>query len=272
MDICLADETVFPPKVIDCFPFFDEFLILDIRFRELYDVVDKFIIVESAETFTGIPKPYLLSECLEERYPDYADKVEIIKVPTKHFNDQWDRETYQKNFICKENISHLNLNDDDIILLSDADEIPKRNFIISISAPNNNYFIKTGAGIGGNTYYYKFNGLTNEFSHRPKVISYKYFNNFFAHRFTSPIPMYADSGWHFSYIKSPENIQKKIQAFSHQEFNYEHITNIDVIKNNIENLNDLFFRPELKVTKVEITEDFPEYIKENIEKLGEWIA
>ena len=259
-------------KVIDCFPFFDEFLILDVRFRELYDIVDKFIIVESAETFTGIPKPYYLSECLEERYPEYADKVEIIKVPAKHFDNQWDRETYQKDFICRSNLSHLNLDNDDIILFSDADEIPKRSFVISISAPNNDYFIKTGAGIGGNTYYYKFNSLINEWSYRPKVISYRHFDKFFAHRHNDFLPVYPDSGWHFSYIKSPEDIRKKIQAFSHQEFNHEHIINIDVIKQNVENLSDLFARPNVTLTRVEITEDFPEYIKENLDKLEEWIA
>ena len=256
-------------KVIDCFPFFDEFLILDIRFKELYDYVDKFFIVESAETFTGIPKPFYLSECLQERYPQYADKVLIIQVPAGEFNNAWDREAYQKNHISKENLNILNLEDDDIILFSDADEIPKREFITSIV---NNGFIETGAGLGGKTYYYKFNALTTEWSHRPRVVSYKHFTDFFLCRHNSYLPIYREAGWHFSYIKSPEDIRKKIQAFSHQEFNHEHIIDVDIIKTKVDNLDDLFSRAEMTLTRVEITEDFPEYIKENLDKLEEWIA
>jgi len=256
-------------KVIDCFPFFDEFLMLDIRFRELYDVVDKFFIIESAETFTGIPKPYYLSECLHERYPQYADKVVIVQVPASNWDFQWDREAYQKNHISKKNLSTLNLEDNDIILFSDADEIPKRNFVLKIIK---NGFIETGAGIGGKCYYYKFNGLTTEWSHRPRVISYKYFTDFFLCRHDETLPIYRDAGWHFSYIKSPENIKKKIEAFSHQEFNHENITNVKIIKNKVNNLDDLFSRPEFKITRVDITDDFPEYIKENLDKLKEWMA
>ncbi|MFM7795431.1 MAG: N-acetylglucosaminyltransferase, partial [Candidatus Nitrosotenuis sp.] len=107
-------------KVIDCFPFFDEFMILDIRFRELYDVVDKFVIVEADETFTGIPKPLYLAECLKERYPQYLDKIEIIIAPAKHFDNAWHREFFQKNYLCKENLRHLKLKNNDLILLSDA--------------------------------------------------------------------------------------------------------------------------------------------------------
>lgn len=256
-------------KVIDCFPFFDEFLILDVRFKELYDVVDKFIVVESAETFTGIPKPFLLSECLHERYPQYADKVEIIQVSEKFYEDQWDREFYQKNHICKENISHLNLDDNDIVLFSDADEIPKRSFILSLI--ENNVF-ELRAGIGGKTYYYKFNAVTTEVSHRPRFSSYKHFTNFFDGRLDESVYVYPDSGWHFSFIKKPEDIRKKIEAFSHQEFNQEHITDVSNIKQKINNLSDLFSRPSFHISTEQIDDSFPEYIKENLEQLKEWIA
>jgi hypothetical protein len=123
-------------KVVDCFPFFDEFLILDVRFKELYDLVDKFVIVECEETFTGKPKPLHLSEHLYQRYPQYADKVEIITVSRAQFENQWDREYFQKNHLCKENIQHLGLEDGDLILLSDADylklseELPTLNDLI----------------------------------------------------------------------------------------------------------------------------------------------
>lgn len=49
-------------KVYDCFPFFNEFELLKIRFDELNDVVDYFVLVESVETQRGNPKPLHFQE------------------------------------------------------------------------------------------------------------------------------------------------------------------------------------------------------------------
>ena len=254
-------------KVIDCFPFFDEFLILDVRFRELYDLVDKFVIVECEETFTGIPKPLHLSEHLHQRYPQYADKVEIITVPQAEFANQWDREYFQKNHICKDNIKHLGLDDGDLILLSDADEIPRRSVVESLK----NGFNEFGGAFHYKTYYYKFNILTTEMCWRSKYISYKHFTNHTEVRFIDH-ELIPDAGWHFSYIKTPENIKKKIEAFSHQEFNFDSITNLDNIASSIEARTDLFRRQGMDLVVVPVDDTYPEYIKENLDKLTEWIA
>jgi beta-1,4-mannosyl-glycoprotein beta-1,4-N-acetylglucosaminyltransferase len=256
-------------KVIDCFPFFDEFLMLDVRFKELYDLVDKFVIVESKETFSGIEKPLYLSDCLWEKYPQYADKVEIIVPERKSFSNAWDREHYQKNHISKEKLSYLNLNDEDLILFADADEIPKRWVIDSMIK---NGFNHKGGGFGGNCYYYKFNILTTEWSYRPKWISYGNLTNFTEQRYDETFLMIPDSGWHFSFIKSPEQIKTKIQAFSHQEFNNESINNISNIKSSIDEVKDLFGRSNVHLKVVPLDDSFPVYIKENLDSLKEWIA
>ena len=60
--------------IIDCFPFFNEFDILKIRFEELYDVVDYFVIVEADHTHTGKPKPWNFEEN-KFRYSQYASKI-----------------------------------------------------------------------------------------------------------------------------------------------------------------------------------------------------
>lgn len=254
-------------KVVDCFPFFDEFMILDIRFKELYDVVDRFFIVESVQTFSGLSKPTYLSDCVKERYPQYADKIDIVVAPEYNRGDQWDREYFQKNHICKENLAYLDLADDDIILFSDADEIPRRSVVESLkefgSAPE-------GGGFGYPTYYYKFNVLTNEYCYRSKFIQYKNFTNHTDQRYFVQ-PVIPNAGWHFSYIKSPQDIKKKIEAFSHQEFNLPKITNVQNIENSVENMTDLYRRPEMSLTCVPIDDSFPEYIKENKEELSEWI-
>jgi beta-1,4-mannosyl-glycoprotein beta-1,4-N-acetylglucosaminyltransferase len=242
---------------------------LDIRFKELYDVVDKFFIVESEETFTGIKKPLYLSECVKEKYPQYLDKIDIIVAPSKNFWSAWDREYFQKNHICKENLAYLDLNDDDLILFSDADEIPKKSTILNMIK---NGYDKSGGGIGGNTYYYKFNFQTTELSHRPRYISYKNFTNHTEQRYDFSPEILPEAGWHFSYIKNAESIKNKIKAFSHQEFNNDLINNEDLINQKISTMSDLFNRPDIKLTKVDIDDSFPEYIKENQGILGEWIS
>lgn len=254
-------------KVIDCFSFFDEFLILDVRFRELYDVVDRFVIVEGEETFTGTPKPLYLTECLHERYPQYADKVDIIVAPRVETSDAWQREYFQKNYMRKENLAYLNLSDEDLILFSDADEIPRRSTIESLVK---NGYPEEGGAFEYKTYYYKFNVLTSEICFRSKYVSYKHFTYHTEQRYSMQ-PLIPNAGWHFSYIKSPEDIKKKIEAFSHQEFNFDAITNLEAIERNIMSMQDLFGRQEMLLTKVEVDDSFPEYIKENKHLLGEWI-
>jgi beta-1,4-mannosyl-glycoprotein beta-1,4-N-acetylglucosaminyltransferase len=261
-------------KVIDCFPFFDEFLILDIRLRELYDVVDKFIVVESTQTFSGKQKPLYLSECIEDRYPQYKDKIDIIAVgdiDTESTTDNpvWAREYYQKNHICKENLSYLNLDDGDLILFADADEIPKRSII---QAMRERGFDWQGGGFGGPCYYYKLNILTTEWSFRPKWISYKHFDKFIDQRHNNALLPIPNTGWHFSYLKKPEDIKVKIEAFSHQEFNVPDINNVSNIEDSILNVRDLFNRREVSLSVVEIDDSFPEYVKENKDLLKEWIA
>jgi beta-1,4-mannosyl-glycoprotein beta-1,4-N-acetylglucosaminyltransferase len=255
-------------KVVDCFPFFDEFLILDIRLNELYDVVDKFVIVEAEETFSGIEKPLYLTEVLNKRYSQYADKIEIIRVPKKEFGGAWDREYFQKNHISKQGLSFLNLSDDDLILFADADEIPRASAITDMV---NNGYDHNGEGLGGPCFYYKLNVLTSEYSYRPKAMSYKNFTNHTEQRYATH-PIRPDAGWHFSYLKTPENIKKKIEAFSHQEFNNDSINNIDNISSSIENVRDLFGRKEVTLSVVDIDDSFPRYIRENKDTLSEWIA
>ena len=79
-----------------------------------------------------------------------------------------------------------------------------------------------------------------------------------------------DGGWHFSFLKSPENIAKKIKAYSHQEYNKGIFTNIKSIENKINNLTDLFDR-NFKYEKVELDDTFPTYILQNREKFLNWI-
>lgn len=256
-------------KVIDCFSFFDEFLILDIRLKELYDVVDKFIIIESKQTFTGNDKPLYLQSILDEKYSQYKDKIEIITVEKTSFLNAWDREKYQFNFISKKSLSHLNLKDDDLIILSDVDEIIKRSVIEDMKL---NGYNLDGGNFEGPVFYFKFNIMTSEKWEKAKYVSYKNLINFTTHRYETNKNSIKNSMWHFSYLKNIEGVQEKIKAYSHQEFNTKQINNYKNIKDSIDNLRDPFGRNNITLSKVNIDDNYPIYIKENINLLKDWIA
>ena len=110
--------------IIDCFTFWKELDILEIRLNELYDVVDKFILVEATHTQSLQPKPLYFEEN-KDRFSKFMDKIIHIKVEdTVDISSYpWAFENYQRSCIIR-GLSQLNLNDEDIILISDVDEIP----------------------------------------------------------------------------------------------------------------------------------------------------
>ena len=65
-------------------------------------------------------------------------------------------------------------------------------------------------------------------------------------------------------------IQKKINSFAHQEFNEEKFTNLDLIKNRLISNKDIFDR-NYSYKKIEINNEFPDYILKNKDKLSDWI-
>ena len=117
-------------RIFDCFPFFNEIDLLELRLNELWDVVDVFVIVEAKQTFTGNPKPMCLLDN-KERLAKYMHKVRYVVVEDFPPNlDDWGKETYQRNEIRKELSDVL---PDDIVMLSDVDEIPRADVVKSIA-------------------------------------------------------------------------------------------------------------------------------------------
>ena len=111
------------PRVFDCFPFFNELDILEIRLAELDPLVDHFVIVEATRTHTGKPKPLYFADN-RKRYDRYADKIIHVVVDDLPSgpSDHWGREIFQRQAIVR------GLGDarpDDRIISSDCDEIPK---------------------------------------------------------------------------------------------------------------------------------------------------
>ena len=79
-----------------------------------------------------------------------------------------------------------------------------------------------------------------------------------------------DGGWHFSNIMTPEEICEKIKSYAHSEYNTPEFTNINRIKQKIENKKDIFDR-DYEFIKLENYNDLPEYIKQNREKLSQFL-
>lgn len=107
--------------IYDCFSFFNELDLLEIRLNVLKDVVDKFVLVEAGETHTGKQKPFYFKEN-EARFATFKDKiiyVGIDKFPAGH--EAWWNENYQRNEILK---GLVDASDNDWVMISDLDEIP----------------------------------------------------------------------------------------------------------------------------------------------------
>ena len=112
-------------KIYDCCMFFNEVELLQIRLEELYDYVDHFVIVESQETHRGTPKPlyFLENQHLFEKYLDKIIYVPLTeKLKTSNNPKSWKRENYQRNQVLR---GLKGCTDEDIIMISDLDEIPK---------------------------------------------------------------------------------------------------------------------------------------------------
>ncbi len=110
--------------IYDCFTFFNELDLLDIRLHELDDFVDKFVIVESTVTFTNIKKP-LLYELNKSRFKSFHKKIIHIVVEDSPnvLGNPWIIEMHQFNAIAR---GLNNCKNDDTVLLSNVDEIPNK--------------------------------------------------------------------------------------------------------------------------------------------------
>jgi hypothetical protein len=226
-------------KVTDAFIFNNEIELLQFRFHELNDVVDHFVIVESKQTFTGNPKPLFFSENVDlfQLFLHKVTNIVIEEFPTNI--DTWSREYYQRNQI-RTGVMQLNLNEDDIVMFSDADEIPDSDTIHQLKQTG-----LTGIHqLHQHLYYYTIENRcmsTNWTGH--KIMPYSEFVNIpdlHSCRITN-YPVIDNGGWHISYFGGVDRIIKKLQDFSHQEFN-----NSTYINDNLHKLvnegKDLFHR------------------------------
>ncbi len=254
----------------DCFLFYNELELLELRLSEMSPYVDKFVLVEACETFRGQPKSFFFDEN-KRRYEKYADKIIHIKLSEPYKTENpWIRERYQREQIfqgladCCEN---------DIILLSDLDEVPRGTSIPDIVEKLTAKEFQ--AIICGQKMYY---GYLNRYQGRwPGTVCVNYKE---ARRLTSrwmrklrnmrpptlrkarisKICRIENTGWHFTSMGGIDRYIKKIESFSHSELDTPEFKTK-------ENLLKLIHSMELQ----DIDDSFPQFIRDNrayFERLG----
>lgn len=240
--------------IYDCFTFFNENDVLDIRLQELYPVVDRFVIVQSNYTFRGNPKPDYFDY---RRFQKYMDKVELLvvnpDVPNGEPSLAWEREAKQRNGIL------FGLSDakpDDIIIISDADEIPRRSVIEGIEPDG-------VVSLALDVYCVYINWLTPN-DHTVKVCRFKDFTTAQEVRKAPRGLTLPHAGWEFSSLTTPEGISHKLGSFSHFELDNTDINDVNLIRDRIMGGFDPYGFG-LRYTPVEIDDTWPEAIKNNRE-------
>jgi hypothetical protein len=217
-------------KIYDCFTFYNELELLDLRLAELYDHVDKFVIVESTKTFQGNDKSLFL-KLNWNRYIKYHDKIVHVVVDDSPCSaNAWDNEAFQRDAIMR---GLVTAEPEDICIIGDVDEILRPKIVDDLRT-------STAGMMGFRVPYFnfKFNYMLindpESYSVWTTACRFKVLhspNSFRSSRFDlnglpmnykdEYIQMYEHAGWHFTYLGDKEFIRNKIRSFSHAELNYD---------------------------------------------------
>lgn len=226
-------------KIYDCFTFYNELDLLEIRLEELYNHVDHFVIVESNATFTNKPKPFNF-EVNADRFSQYLDKIRYVKVEDMPGDaDPWVNERFQRNQIMR-GLADADAND--IVVVTDVDEILRASAVDHMRSSDQTVF-----ALRMPIYNFKFNyikinpdryniwGMAARRSAFEDILPntlrdlrFSFFNTSYQYQ-NAGCEVIEHGGWHFTYMGNNEALRDKAQSFSHQEVNNpEFLAQIDV--------------------------------------------
>src|SRR4051812_8686559 len=183
--------------VYDIFPFFNELDVLDIRLHELDGVVDRFVLAEADKTHQNHPKPFYFEQN-KQRFEKFADKIIHVKVTDMPDGpDAWVRENHQRNALRR---GLAECKADDVIILSDADEIPRAAQVAELrDAPGIKVFAQK-------FYYYYLNCLdVTETWLGSRMLFFRDLGEPQSKRL-APGTVVNDGGWHFSFLGGTEQV------------------------------------------------------------------
>ena len=226
-------------KLIDCFTFYNELDMLELRLTELYDVVDKFILVESDLTHKGENKRLFFEEN-KWRYEKWIDKIIHVKIQFPKHLDVWGREKYQRNSFMP-SLYSLGLSNDDIVVISDLDEIPDYGTLNYIKT---SYQMKGLFKLEMDHYWASiYNKLISPDKwYHAKIVDWETLKGRTPDdcRLDFNCQWWEKGGWHLSYFGGPEIIINKINSTAHQELNQERFKIKDEVIRKVKEGLDLF--------------------------------
>ena len=294
-------------KIFDCFMYFDEDVVLDVRLNTLNEYVDYFIIVESIFTHKGEKRDlnfdfkkyskfkdkiiYLVYENEPTKIKDISEGDSENEKSEKYILNAIKRENGQRNFIIK-GLDHAD--DNDIILISDVDEIPNLKEINFYNFKEKLIFFNQ------EMFYYKFNLKLPDYNwigtrscKKQNLISPQWLRNIKARNYSflridtffskikySNIKFIDNGGWHFTNLKSADEIKRKLKSYlHHREFDIKPLTinQIDkLIKDKIAIYDLNVDKRNQKIGDGKRLENYnleklPNYISNNLNKFKEWI-
>ena len=277
-------------KIYDVFTFFNELDLLELRLDMLHPFVDKFVIIECVETFSGNKKPLYYEEN-KDRFKKYHDKIihHITYDPPKSFEDlrqriidsnsddlmkqictqaltssnvpkgelHWLKEFYQKENIRR---ALIGLEDEDLCFIGDLDEFWNPELVYNFVEDHKLYKLKQIA------YSLYLNNRSSEPWAATMLSKYKTIKNACLNHLRNPnkteYEYVNNGGWHFTFMGGEDQIKLKLESYGHQEYNNDKIKS--EIKNNLESNKDVLGRSNFNFWIDE--SQLPKYIIENKQK------
>lgn len=248
--------------IYDCFTFFDELMLLEIRLKELNPVVDKFVLVEATHTHSGKPKRLYYDEVKDnEAFASFKDKIIHLIYRDKMKPDRFANDRDQRNFISS---GLRGANPDDIIIISDLDEIVDHRTIPVIKRVYGN------ARLVMKFFYYYFNCRASQDWSYPACCRFRDYQTADSLRLSKQDSIVIlNAGWHFSYLVPPNEIPRKLEAFAHAEYDTDYYKNVDRLQKCVEANEDIFDRPGMKFSIQPL--DAPQCVMENEDKYRQFI-
>ena len=287
--------------------FFDEEMLLDLRLNILDKFVDQFVIVESSYTHSGKEKKLIFDI---NKYSKFKEKINyiILKDPPEGIeeinNGDSEGEISRKeilNALKRENLQRDTIfnglkdaDKNDWIIISDLDEIPDLTNINFNNIKNKIIFFKQ------KVFYYKLNlelktlrWIGTKACKKKHLKSPQWLRNIkdkiypkwridilFSEKKYNDIFFVENGGWHFSFVKKPEDIEKKLKSYlHHREYDVDPV-GIDKIRNLINSKSVIYdhtvdqtqykFGGGQKLKKTDL-EFLPKYISFNKEKYLDWL-
>lgn len=271
--------------IYDCFPFFNELDLLEIRLNILKDVVDKFVLVEAPWTHTGGSKPLYYKDNAQ-RFAAFQDKIihvmassPPIKKDATARENAWRRENFQRNEIIR---GLASAKSDDMILLSDLDEIPSPEAILAVQGLHGvsrfrqrfyNFFLNYRNcsvpfwPIGTQACLYEsfldpatYEGqgcdqfLIADVNKGPTMTRL---------RMVGASRTIKNGGWHFSYCGGIDALKTKLAAFAHTECNVAAATDPENVHKALASGKDPVGR-NYRFFAERIDETFPMFLQKNV--------